>query len=234
MNNLKENLQNIRSRIASACESAGRNPDEIDILAVSKRHPASLIRALRALGPASFGENYVQEALGKMEQLSDAPIEWHFIGPLQSNKTRAVAEHFDWVQSADRIKVLRRLSAQRPPDLPELNICIQVNIDREPQKAGVLPEEASALAAVIRELPRLRLRGLMAIPLAASASHDPAQSYERLHSLFDELNRAGAGMDTLSAGMSADLEAAIMHGSTMVRIGTDLLGPRPDDSEAEH
>lgn len=197
------------------------------LLAVSKRHTAERIRALHALGQRSFGENYVQEARAKQAALQGLDIEWHFIGPLQSNKTREAAEHFDWVQSADREKILRRLSAQRPPALPDLNICIQVNIDREPQKAGVLPEGAADLARAARDLPRLNLRGLMAIPRMATDSHDPDDSYRRMRELFGDLLGAGFVVDTLSMGMSADLESAILHGSTMVRIGTDLLGPRP-------
>ena len=226
MNNLKENLNNVRGRIASACGKSGRNPADIIVLAVSKKHKVERIRALHQLGQACFGENYVQEALAKMKLLEGAGIEWHFVGPLQSNKTREVAEHFHWVQSVDRLKILRRLSMQRPASLPDLNICIQVNIDREPQKAGVLPEAARELALAATELPGLRLRGLMTIPQAASADHDPAPSYQRMNSLFQALAADGLGVDTLSMGMSGDLEQAIMNGSTMVRIGTDLFGPR--------
>ena len=233
MNNLKENLHNVRTRVASACELAGRLPAEISLLAVSKRHPVERISALHDLGQASFGENYVQEALEKMKHLQRPALEWHFIGPLQSNKTRAVAEHFHWVQSVDRIKILQRLSRQRPQELGKLNVCVQVNIDHEPQKGGVPPEEAEAMVFAARELSGLRLRGLMAIPRAASAEHDPADSYERMKGLFDAMNDHGADMDTLSMGMSADLEAAIMCGSTMVRIGTDLFGPRPNDRAME-
>lgn len=236
MNNLKVNLHNVRSRVADTCKRADRDPDEVTILAVSKKHSAEKILALHRLGQDCFGENYVQEALAKMNQLSEMDqsltaentgIEWHFIGPLQSNKTREVAQNFAWVQSVDRIKLLRRLSKQRPGDLPDLNLCIQVNIDREPQKAGVLPEALPELVQAALSLPGLRLRGLMAIPKAASAEHDPSASYELMASLFSQLKREGVHLDTLSMGMSADLEAAIMHGSTMVRIGTDLLGPRP-------
>jgi len=229
MNNLNENLDNVRARVWSACEKAGRNPSEIAILAVSKKHPADRIRGLHQLGQASFGENYVQEALGKMARLGDLAIEWHFIGPLQSNKTREVAEHFQWVQSADRQKILRRLSDQRPPGQPPLEVCLQVNIDRESQKAGVMPEQASELARFTEDLQNIRLRGLMAIPRLASADHDPADSYRRMSELFHSLRAGGLELDTLSMGMSGDLEAAIMHGSTMVRIGTDLLGPRPQN-----
>ena len=232
MNNLKENLNNIRARIESACKNAGRSPAEISLLAVSKKHSAARIRQLYGLGQRAFGENYAQEALAKQDQLSDLDIEWHFIGPMQSNKTREVAGHFDWVQSADREKVLRRLSDQRPADAPPLNVCIQVNIDREPQKAGVLPEETAPLAEFAASLPGLRLRGLMAIPLAASPGHDPTDSYRRMRELFETLRAGGIVLDTLSMGMSADLEQAIGQGSTMVRIGTDLLGPRTADSGA--
>jgi pyridoxal phosphate enzyme (YggS family) len=162
-----------------------------------------------------------------MEQVKHSDIEWHFIGPLQSNKTRQAAQHFQWVQSVDRIKILQRLSNQRPSSHPDLNVCIQVNIDEEPQKAGVVPERVKEIARAALALPRLRLRGLMTIPQAASALHDPSDSYARMEALFQELAQDGMELDTLSMGMSGDLEAAIMHGSTMVRIGTDLFGPRP-------
>jgi hypothetical protein len=232
MNNLKENLDNVCARMKAACDKAARRPGEIRLLAVSKQHPAERIRGLYDLGQRAFGENYVQEALAKQCRLRDLDIEWHFIGPLQSNKTREVAAHFDWVQSADRQKILRRLSEQRPGALPPLNVCIQVNIDREPQKAGVLPEAAGDLAGALIELPGLRLRGLMTIPRMGDGEHDPGDSYRRMHELFRSLQAAGLEMDTLSMGMSADLEQAIMHGSTMVRIGTDLLGPRRDGDAA--
>lgn len=211
-----------------ACEKAGRNPSEIAVLAVSKKHPVERIRVLHGFGQGSFGENYVQEALAKMEQIGDCAIEWHFIGPLQSNKTGDVARHFQWVQSADRIKILNRLSNQRPPNLPDLNICIQVNIDHEPQKAGARPKDVQHLASAVTELPGLRLRGLMTIPMAVSADHDPTGSYQRMQELYLELIQMGFELDTLSMGMSGDLEAAIMNGSTMVRIGTDLFGKRPE------
>jgi len=228
MNNLKVNLDNIRARVARACNQAGRDPSEITILAVSKKHPAERIEALNRLGQLAFGENYVQEALAKMEHLSNPEILWHFIGPLQSNKTREVAQNFQWVQSVDRIKILQRLSNQRPANLPALNVCIQVNIDCEPQKAGVLPEQVHELVDAALSMDRLHLRGLMAIPKAASGQHDPSGSYARMNTLFQGIIDDGVELDTLSMGMSADLEAAIMHGSTMVRIGTDLFGPRPD------
>ena len=227
MNNLKENLNNIRSRVDLACRTSGRSVSEVSVLAVSKRQTVDRIEALHGLGQTSFGENYVQEALDKMDRLSALDIEWQFIGPLQSNKTRAAAEHFDWVQTVDREKILRRLSSQRPAHKTPLNVCIQVNIDREPQKAGVWPEEAEALARECAGLPGLRLRGLMCIPQIGSASHDPADSYLEMNELYVRLLAKGLELDTLSMGMSADLEAAIANGSTMVRIGTDLMGPRP-------
>ena len=227
MNNLKVNLQNVRSRVESACLKAGREPSEVTILAVSKKHPAARIREFHHLGQHAFGENYVQEALEKQKQLFDLEIEWHFIGPLQSNKTNEAALHFQWVQSVDRIKLLKRLSNQRPASRSELNICIQVNIDREEQKSGIMPEQLEELAQYACSMENLRLRGLMAIPQPATADHDPSDSYRRMNELFQALNASGMALDTLSMGMSADLEDAIIHGSTMVRIGTDLLGPRP-------
>jgi pyridoxal phosphate enzyme (YggS family) len=232
MNNLKANLDNVRTRVARACEKAGRDPSGVTILAVSKKHAADRIRRLYALGQATFGENYVQEALAKQAQLADLAIEWHFIGPLQSNKTREVSAHFAWVQSADREKIVRRLSEQRPANMPPLNLCIQVNVDREPQKAGVLPEAAGELALCAQDLPNIRLRGLMSIPRVDGGEYDPSGSFRRMYELFRQLQDSGIGMDTLSMGMSADLESAILQGSTMVRIGTDLLGPRPGDGPA--
>lgn len=210
--------------MSKACQNAGRSPDSVDILAVSKKHPAISIRTLHGLGQRSFGENYVSEALDKMAELEDLPVEWHYIGPIQSNKTRDIAEHFDWVQSVDRGKVLKRLSTQRPDRLAPLQICLQVNIDREPQKAGVLPEQLPGLIELAHSLPGIELRGLMVIPKPASSTHDPRPSLAAMNELF----RGQLDMDTLSMGMSADLELAVANGSTMVRIGTDLLGPRPD------
>ena len=227
MNNLKENLEKIRARVESACRAGDRDPSGIVILAVSKRHSVERIRALNALGQRRFGENYIQEALPKIERLQGLDIEWHYIGPLQSNKTKEAATRFHWVQSADRAKIVRRLSAQRPADLPPLDLCIQVNIDREAQKAGVAPEQAAELAELCMELPRLRLRGLMCIPRIGSKAHDPGESYARMSELYQQLRGRGLPLDTLSMGMSADLESAVRHGSTMLRIGTDLLGPRP-------
>ena len=226
MNNLKANLNNVRSRVDFACAKAGRQASEVSVVAVSKRHPAARIGDLYELGQRLFGENYVQEALAKQAELRDKNIEWHFIGPLQSNKTREVAQHFHWVQSADRVKTLRRLSDQRPSNLPALNVCIQVNIDTEEQKSGVLPEQVPEMAQYASRLKNLRLRGLMAIPRLAAPGRDVSESYRRMRALYDQLIGDGFQLDTLSMGMSADLEIAIIEGSTMVRVGTDLLGSR--------
>ena len=225
MNDLKTKLHKVRSRIDLALETSGRQKDSVALLAVSKLHSADRIRQLYDAGQRQFGENYVQEALQKQQQLADLDITWHFIGPLQSNKTREVAEHFSWVQSADREKLLRRLSDQRPASLPPLNILLQVNIDLEEQKAGCKPEELASMARLANSLPRLKLRGLMAIP-SMHSSDLTESSFDKMRQLFEQLRADGLELDTLSMGMSADLESAIKSGSTMVRIGTDLLGPR--------
>ncbi len=227
MNVKTQRLDTIRTRIASACAAAGRDPEEVRLLAVSKKQPAGLVRDFFELGQVAFGENKLQEALAKQPELEDVPIEWHFIGPVQSNKTRDLAANFDWVQSADRPKILRRLSAQRPDGMNPLNVCIQVNVDREPQKAGVAPEQLGELVALAEELPGIRLRGLMAIPRLTRDETEARASFRDMKRLYDELRRSGHRLDTLSMGMSADLELAIEEGSTMVRVGTDLLGPRP-------
>jgi hypothetical protein len=227
MNFKMQGVENVRLRLEKACATAGRDPATVKILAVAKKHPAEKIREAYGAGLRDFGENGVQEALDKQQQLSDLDICWHFIGGIQSNKTRDLATHFHWVQSVDRVKVLNRLSAQRPADQSALNICLQVNIDREPQKSGVLPEGVAELAAQAARAPRIRLRGLMAMP---RVSDDPAQtrdSFRRVRELFEMLRGQGFTLDTLSMGMSADLEAAVQEGSTLVRIGTDLFGPRP-------
>ncbi len=221
-------LEQVRTRIKNAAKTAGRPAEEIVLLAVSKKQPLDRVRALIKAGHRCFGENYVDEALEKMAALEDAALEWHFIGPIQSNKTRQLAEHFDWVQSVDRPKIVRRLSDQRPDGASPLNVLIQVNVDAEPQKAGCAPAEIDALAAAIDEAPGLRLRGLMAIPAPRSEAPEQAAVFARLHSLYRQLAERYSEVDTLSAGMSADLEAAIAHGSTLVRVGTDLFGPRPD------
>ncbi len=227
MNNLKENLDNVSARVRQACENAGRNPAEVKILAVSKRHRASKIRALSRHGQKAFGENIVAEALEKIEALSESDLEWHFIGPIQSNKTRDIAGHFSWVQSVDREKILRRLADQRPAGLFPLNVCIQVNIDDEPQKAGCSARDAKALANLASDMSGIRLRGLMAIPqIDPETGSTRIDSFKRMKALFDEFLSSGLEIDTLSMGMSADLEQAVSQGSTMVRIGTDIFGAR--------
>jgi len=226
MNDLKTKLDNVRAKVAEASRNAGRAGEVVRLLAVSKLQPESKIRRLFAAGQLDFGENYVQEGLQKQQQLADLAICWHFIGPLQSNKSREVAEHFSWVQSVDREKLLRRLSAQRPKSLPPLNICLQVNIDNEPQKAGADAADIPGLARLALSLPGLRLRGLMAIPAVTKDGQTDEQSLARVAELFNSLRAGGMALDTLSLGMSADLETAIKAGSTMVRIGTDLFGPR--------
>ncbi|MGY6587057.1 MAG: YggS family pyridoxal phosphate-dependent enzyme [Wenzhouxiangella sp.] len=213
-------------RIQAACDQARRDRESVRLLAVSKKQPASAIRALHALGQQAFGENYVDEALDKMAALDNLAIEWHFIGPIQSNKTRLIAGHFDWVQSVDREKIIRRLAAQRPESAKPLNLLIQVNLDGETQKAGCHPDEVATLAAAIAAEPRLRLRGLMAIPAPRQDADAQKDVFDRLAVLMTELKASHPGADCLSAGMSGDLEAAIAAGSNMVRVGTDLFGPR--------
>lgn len=219
-------LTEVRGRISSACQRFGRNPEEITLLAVSKMQPVGAIREAAACGQVRFGENFVQEALGKMEATSDMDLEWHFIGQLQSNKTRPVATHFHWVQSLDREKIARRLDAQRPHHAPPLNVCIQVAIGSEAAKGGVDEREVEPLARLVQTLPRLRLRGLMAIPPPSESLEEQRGYFRRLRGIRDELDRAGLELDTLSMGMTGDLEAAIAEGSTMLRVGTALFGPR--------
>jgi len=226
MNDLSIKLENVNARIARACVASSRKPGEIRLLAVSKGQSATAIRQLYALGQGAFGENYLQEALPKQQALQDLDIEWHFIGAIQSNKTSDIARHFQWVHSVDRERILRRLSASRPAAGPLLNICLQVNIDGEAGKSGAPPASAAALAQIAAALPGIRLRGLMAIPQPASEGGNPAESFIAMRRLFDSLRADGLDLDTLSMGMSADLEQAIEAGTTMVRIGTDLFGPR--------
>jgi pyridoxal phosphate enzyme (YggS family) len=227
MNTPIERLHAVRSRIEDACRNAGRDPADVSLLAVSKRHSPERITAFHRLGLEDFGENQLQEALQKQRALPSLGIAWHFIGTIQSNKTRAIAEHFCWAQSVDRAKVLRRLAAQRPASMGPLNICLQVNIDDEPQKAGAAPDEIMALAELAGEFDKLRLRGVMAIPRLTDVVAEQHRSFRMVREVFERLKQAGHDIDTLSMGMSADLEAAIAEGSTMVRIGTDLLGVRP-------
>ncbi|KAA9129554.1 YggS family pyridoxal phosphate-dependent enzyme [Marinihelvus fidelis] len=219
-------LSAVRKTIAAACAAAGRDPAEVRLLAVSKRHAADRILGLLSLGQQAFGENYVSEALGKQAEMADADIEWHFIGPVQSNKTRDLARAFHWVQSIDREKILRRLSDQRPASLGPLNVCLQVNIDEEAQKSGAAPPELPALAALAASLPGLRLRGLMCIPRAWDDPEKSRQAFARTRHCFELLRAEGHDIDTLSMGMSGDIAPAIAEGSTMVRVGTALFGPR--------
>lgn len=228
MTSIASKLQHVRARIATACQQAGRSVEDVTLLAVSKTFGADAVRAAAAAGQRAFGENYVQEAADKIASLRDLPLEWHCIGPLQSNKTRPVAEQFDWVHTVDRLKIAERLSAQRPETLAPLNVCLQVNIDGGPTKSGVAPHEALALARAVAALPRLRLRGLMTIPEPAADFEAARAVHARTRALFDQLNAEGLGLDTLSMGMSADLEAAIAAGSTLVRVGTAVFGSRAE------
>ncbi len=237
-----DRLQAVRDRITTACAASGRDPAGVRLLAVSKTFGPDAVMAAIAGGQRAFGENYIQEGVEKILTVRESlaglsasisshasPFEWHCIGPIQSNKTRLVAAHFDWVQSVDRLKIAQRLNEQRPAHLPPLQICLQVNIDGGPTKAGVAPDEAPALAAEVAQLPRLQLRGLMSIPEPAPDFVATCAVHQRARDLFDHINAAGVlpqPMDTLSIGMTADLEAAIHAGSTMVRVGTAIFGKR--------
>ncbi|MEW6687849.1 MAG: YggS family pyridoxal phosphate-dependent enzyme [Pseudomonadota bacterium] len=221
MRSIHDNLQAVRDRIAGAAAAAGRDPRSVTLLAVSKTHPAPLLAQAHAAGQRAFGENYVQEAVGKMDALALAGLEWHLIGPLQSNKTRLAAARFDWVQTLESERIARRLSGQRPGSLPPLNVLIQVNVSGEASKSGVAPPEIEGLCVLVSRMPRLKLRGLMAIPEPGA---DRAR-YQELRSLFEKL-KDRFRFDTLSVGMSDDLEIAIAEGATMVRIGTAIFGPR--------
>jgi len=226
-NKLRERLETVRTRIEKATGDAGRTAESVRLLAVSKTRGADEVAALAELGQRHFGESYLQEALAKIEALGGRGLVWHFIGPLQSNKTRSVAEHFDWVHSVDRIKIARRLNHHRPEQAPPLNVCLQVNVSGESTKSGVTREKLPALAAEVSELPRLRLRGLMTIPAPTADCEAQREPFRALRHMFAELDRQGFSMDTLSMGMSGDLEAAIEEGATIVRVGTALFGPRP-------
>lgn len=227
MRSIPDNLQAVNQRIAGAARAAGRDPAAVRLLAVSKTHAPALIRQAVDAGQRAFGENYVQEALDKMAQLAALPLEWHLVGPLQSNKTRAVAERFDWVHTVNREKVARRLAEQRPAALAPLNVLVQVNVSGEASKSGVAPADVAVLAAAIGAMKRVRLRGLMAIPEPGA----PLSRYREIGDLFRRL-RSEFGLDTLSLGMSDDMEAAIAEGSTMVRIGTAIFGARQKVKDA--
>jgi PLP dependent protein len=223
MSTIADNIAQVSSRIHAAAVAAKRDEDSVQLLAVSKTKPAEALREAYAAGLRDFGENYLQEALSKQLELADLPLIWHFIGPIQSNKTRAIAEHFAWVHSVDRLKIAQRLSEQRPAELPPLNICIQVNVSGEASKSGCTPADLPALANAISELPRIKLRGLMAIP-------EPTEDRAAQDAAFAAVQRLQASLnlplDTLSMGMSHDLESAIAQGATWVRIGTALFGAR--------
>ncbi|MCU9948116.1 MULTISPECIES: YggS family pyridoxal phosphate-dependent enzyme [unclassified Pseudomonas] len=223
MSTIAENIAKVRARIREAAQASERDFSAIGLLAVSKTKPAAAIREAHACGVVDFGENYLQEALAKQQELADLPLTWHFIGPIQSNKTKPIAEHFHWVHSVDRLKIAERLSAQRPAGLAPLNVCLQVNVSGEASKSGCAPEDLSALAAAVAALPNLHLRGLMAIPEPTEDRAEQHAAFARLQQLSHSLNLP---LDTLSMGMSHDLEAAIAEGATWVRIGTALFGAR--------
>jgi pyridoxal phosphate enzyme (YggS family) len=230
MSSISDNLQAVNERIATAARAVSRNVQDVNLLAVSKTFEADAVIEVAQAGQRAFGENYLQEALDKMDIVRkaqpDLPLEWHFIGPIQSNKTRPIAEHFDWVHSVEREKIAQRLSDQRPEHLPPLNVCLQINISGEASKSGAAPEEAAQLAQAIAAMPRLKLRGLMAIPEPEPDFDRQRASLRRLRDLFEQLKAQGFSLDTLSMGMSSDLEAAIAEGATIVRIGTAIFGQR--------
>lgn len=226
MTTISTSLQVVLARIAAAALAVGRHPDEIQLIAVSKTWPAPRVRDARTAGIGRFGESYVQEALGKISVLQELGIEWHFIGALQGNKARRVAEHFAWVHTIDRVELAERLAKTRPASLGPLNVCLQVNISNEASKSGVAPSEVANLAARVARLRGIRLRGLMAIPRATRVEQEQRAQFRAMRTLFEALKTEGFPLDTLSMGMSEDLEAAIAEGATMVRVGTALFGSR--------
>jgi pyridoxal phosphate enzyme (YggS family) len=232
MTTISHNLQGVHERISAACALANRPVTEVTLLAVSKTFGPEAVREAFAAGQTAFGENYIQEGVEKIALLRDLPLQWHCIGPIQSNKTRLVATHFDWAHSVDRLKIAQRLSEQRPVGLAPLQVCIQVNIDGGSTKAGAAPEDVPALAREVSQLPGLVLRGLMTIPEPSDDFQAQKAVHARARALFDELRASGLPLDTLSMGMTADLEAAIAAGSTMVRVGTAIFGGRPATSSA--
>lgn len=232
MHSIQQQIDILRERISRAAEQSGRTSAAVTLLAVSKTRSSAEIRAAHAGGLRNFGENYLQEALPKIRALSDLDLCWHFIGAVQSNKTRDICQHFQWVHTLDREKIARRLSRQRQEFAPQqpLNVCIQINIDREPQKAGIAPTELPALLTQLADCDGIRLRGLMAIPEAGSNPVKRRESFRNMHQLFEQSrNLAGDDWDTLSMGMSADFEDAILEGATIIRLGTALFGPRPSN-----
>ena len=230
MTTIEDNLQQVHRQMADACAQAGRDVNAVTLLAVSKTFGPDAVAQALAAGQHAFGENYIQEGVEKIQALRishpGAAIQWHCIGPVQSNKTRLVAAHFDWVQSVDRLKIAQRLSEQRPPELPPLQVCLQVNVDGGPTKSGVTPAELPALAEAVAQLPRLTLRGLMCIPEPADGFEAQRAVFAQAKDLFDRLNAQGLGLDTLSMGMTDDLDAAVASGSTMVRVGRAIFGSR--------
>jgi pyridoxal phosphate enzyme (YggS family) len=226
MTTIAANLQDVRQRLAAACQAAGRSPEAVQLLAVSKTFGPDAVAEAFAAGQRAFGENYIQEAVAKITALRHLPLQWHCIGPIQSNKTRLVAENFDWVHTVDQLKTAKRLSEQRPADLAPLQVCIQVNIDGGANKSGIVPQDALALAQAIAALPRLELRGLMCIPEPCADYAGTLAVHQQVKALQDHLRAQGLSLDTLSLGMSADLEAAVQAGSTLVRVGTAIFGTR--------
>lgn len=227
MSGLKQRLSQVQAAIHQAECASGRPAGSVRLLAVSKQQPVAAIAELVAAGQNHFGENYLQDAIPKIQALTGAKVKWHFIGPIQSNKTRSIAEHFAWVHSVDRLRIAQRLSEQRRADQAPLNICLQVNVSGEASKSGVSPDAVAELAQAIAQLPHLRLRGLMTIPAASTNPTEQRRPFAQLRQLQAQLNHQGLDLDTLSMGMSADLEAAIAEGATMVRIGTAIFGSRP-------
>lgn len=231
MTTIQRQLHQVQQRLQAACVAAHRAPDAVELLAVSKTFGPDAVAQAIAAGQRQFGENYIQEAVDKIGSLADHParaqLVWHCIGPVQGNKTRLVAEHFDWVQSIDRLRIAQRLNDQRPDHLPPLQVCLQVNVDGGPSKSGVSPAELPALAQAVAALPRLRLRGLMCIPDHVPDFEAQKSIFTSAKALFDALNQQGLALDTLSMGMSADLEAAVAAGATLVRVGTAIFGVRP-------
>ena len=223
---IADNIARVQAQMAAACQTTGRTPGSVQLLAVSKTWGPDAVRQAHAAGLTAFGENYIQEAVDKITALRDLPLVWHCIGPIQSNKTRLVADHFDWVHSIDRLKIAQRLSEQRPEHLPPLQVCIQVNVDGGDTKSGVSPEELPALAQAVAALPRLQLRGLMTIPEPAETPEQMRAVHAQAQALLESLRQQGLPLDTLSMGMSADMTEAIAEGSTMVRVGTAIFGRR--------
>lgn len=228
---IAENLSRVRAQIEAACQAAGRSPHSVSLLAVSKTWGPEAVRDAHEAGQTAFGENYIQEAVDKIGALRDLPLQWHCIGPIQSNKSKLVAENFAWVHSIDRLKIAERLSAQRPAPLPPLQVCLQVNVDGGPNKSGVAPQDLLALAQAVATLPQLHLRGLMTIPEPSDNEAQIHAVHRQAKELFDSLNKAGLMLDTLSMGMTSDLEAAIAEGSTCVRVGTAIFGARQQKTQ---